>query len=492
MKMKRMAALFLALIFSITSVTVGASALDREKGGDVRRFTPVNTYTEGQFEDVPAGSWCASNVKEVYELGLMGGKTTSFFDATGNLTIAQTIVTAVRMFCIYYGVDEPKKAESPWYANYLELAEKYDIVTKKYDNYDVPITRAEFAQIMRNTYPDGPLQEMNYIPDGVIPDVPMDAEYAGAVYKLYRAGILTGSDAKGTFYPDTYITRGAAAAIVSRQAKHSLRKQIMLSGTPQTIYMYAEQSTIAVGEQTMVVARVMPALKDYVRAASITSSNPEIVAVTPEGLATGIAPGTAVITATSANGAKESITITVDPNHTPAKWYEMGGWVVGKDIPAGKYFVTSDDYTKTRSGICGIYEGTDVTNKDKEVWKHTVGYYQNFVVLEVKEGQSLYLNYNSKATQLENVDCFTANSQGYFGPGAYLVGETIPAGTYQLFQMSPSAQTYAGFYCIYHNIDSGLLDIVKNGYFDFYGSKSITLKEGQILELNYGYMKAVS
>lgn len=53
----------------------------------------------------------------------MGGKTTSFFDATGNLTIAQTIVTAVRMFCIYYGVDEPKKAESPWYANYLELAE---------------------------------------------------------------------------------------------------------------------------------------------------------------------------------------------------------------------------------------------------------------------------------------------------------------------------------------------------------------------------------
>ena len=69
---------------------------------------------------------------------------------------------------------------------------------------------------------------------------------------------------------------------------------------------------------------------------------------------------------------------------------------------------------------------------------------------------------------------------------------TIPAGTYQLFQMSPSTQTYAGFYCIYHNIDSGLLDIVKNGFFDYSGSKSITVKEGQILELNYGYMKAVS
>lgn len=492
MKMKRMAALFLALILSITSVTISVSALDRENGGDVRRFTPVSTYTEGQFEDVPVGSWCASNVKEVYELGLMGGKTTSFFDATGNLTIAQTIVTAVRMFCIYYGVDEPKKAESPWYANYLELAEKYDIVTKQYENYDVPITRAEFAQIMRNTYPDGPLQQMNYIPDGVIPDVPMDAEYAAAVYKLYRAGILTGSDANGTFYPDTYITRGAAAATISRQAKHSLRKQIMLSGTPQTVYVYAEQSTIAVGEQTMVVARVMPALKDYVRASSITSSNPEIVAVTPEGLATGIAPGTAVITATSANGAKESITITVDPNHTSAKWYGLGTWVVGRDIPAGKYFVTSDEYAKNRIGICDIYEGTDVTKKDKKVSRNAVGYFENFLVLEVKEGQSLYLSYHSKATQLENIDCFKMNSDGLVGPGVYLVGETLPAGTYQLFQMSPSTHTSSGFYCIYYNIDSGLLDIVKNGFFGYSGSKSITVKEGQILELNYGYMKAVS
>lgn len=104
----------------------------------------------------------------------------------------------------------------------------------------------------------------------------------------------------------------------------------------------------------------------------------------------------------------------------------------------------------------------------------------------------MYLNYNSKATQLENVDCFTANSQGYFGPGAYLVGETIPAGTYQLFQMSPWAQTYACFYCIYHNIDSGLLDIVKNGFFDYSGNKSVTVTDGQIFEVNRGYLKAVS
>ena len=40
--------------------------------------------------------------------------------------------------------------------------------------------------------------------------VPLDAAYADAVYRLYRAGVLTGSDSLGTFGPDSSITRGAA------------------------------------------------------------------------------------------------------------------------------------------------------------------------------------------------------------------------------------------------------------------------------------------
>ena len=64
--------------------------------------------------------------------------------------------------------------------------------------------------------------------DGAIPDVPSSANYYAAVYKLYRAGVLTGNDAQGTFLPDTGITRGEAAALMTRMADTSLRKTISL------------------------------------------------------------------------------------------------------------------------------------------------------------------------------------------------------------------------------------------------------------------------
>ena len=58
-----------ALIFSLSIPALAA-------GG----FEKVNTYTPGQFTDVPADLWCADNVQTAYEYGIMGGKV-SFKDA---------------------------------------------------------------------------------------------------------------------------------------------------------------------------------------------------------------------------------------------------------------------------------------------------------------------------------------------------------------------------------------------------------------------------
>ena len=52
--------------------------------------------------------------------------------------------------------------------------------------------------------------------------------YASPVYKLYRAGILTGGDAKGTFSPLTYITRAECATIVARMADSDNRVEFTL------------------------------------------------------------------------------------------------------------------------------------------------------------------------------------------------------------------------------------------------------------------------
>ena len=57
----------------------------------------------------------------------------------------------------------------------------------------------------------------------------MGEEYAQAVYTLYRAGVLSGSDAAGAFRPLTSITRCEAAAIVTRMARSDARVGLSLT-----------------------------------------------------------------------------------------------------------------------------------------------------------------------------------------------------------------------------------------------------------------------
>jgi len=49
-----------------------------------------------------------------------------------------------------------------------------------------------------------------------LPDVDSATPYYSEIISLYEAGVLTGSDEQGTFYPDNSITRVEAAAIITR------------------------------------------------------------------------------------------------------------------------------------------------------------------------------------------------------------------------------------------------------------------------------------
>ena len=222
--MKKITSLLLAVLV-VFSLCVPVMAV--EKSG----FQKVNTYTEGQFTDVPSDAWCVANVRTAYEYGIMGGKTTTYFDVNGSLTVAQTIVMAARLHSGYNGKNIEFAAGDPWYQSYLDYAKKNGIVWK-YDQYDVPITRAEFARILSSTLPDSALKKISDIEEGAIPDVPSDASYFDAVYRLYRAGVLTGNDKKGTFTPNSNISRGAVAAIIGRMADPGLRKSITLEKNP--------------------------------------------------------------------------------------------------------------------------------------------------------------------------------------------------------------------------------------------------------------------
>jgi len=86
------------------------------------------------------------------------------------------------------------------------------------------ISRREYAYIFSKALPSEALAERNNIPSGSIPDVKEEkGVYNKAVYRLYRAGIVAGSDAKGTFNPDSNIKRSEVAAILIRMMDAAAR-----------------------------------------------------------------------------------------------------------------------------------------------------------------------------------------------------------------------------------------------------------------------------
>ena len=200
----------------------------------LENFEKTKTYTNEVFEDVSDTDWFAGNVTSAYEYEMMNGKGNARFDPSANITLAESITTAVRIFYIYYNGSpiyfDSIDAGSLWYDPYVSFATIEGIIVDEYGDYNTPATRAEFAKILAASVDPIDLEAINVVDDGAIPDVDMSADYAESVYLLYRAGVLSGSDANGTFNPDSTITRAEAAAIITRIIDPSLRKSVELVG----------------------------------------------------------------------------------------------------------------------------------------------------------------------------------------------------------------------------------------------------------------------
>ena len=219
---KRIVSLLLAGVMAASALPGIASA------AGLSNFQKSNTYTPGQFADVPAGSWYAAGVQSAYELGLMTGTGANAFDPSGNLTLAETVVLAARLHSIYTGDGASFTGGATWYQPYVDYAIQNGIIASgAYSDYNATATRAQFASILAAALPSEALPAINTVT--ALPDVDANATYAAAALKLYNAGILTGSDASGTFNPTSSIQRSEVATIVTRMADQSQRKTFTLS-----------------------------------------------------------------------------------------------------------------------------------------------------------------------------------------------------------------------------------------------------------------------
>ncbi len=199
--------------------------VDPEKGGSMTHFKAEGNYSDAMFRDVDASAWYAENIRACVEFGLMLGFGDGSFGVGESLKVSEALAIAARLHNLYYGgsgvFDQTKDA--PWYRVYEDYAVRYGFIQRGQYAMTEPITRRQFAAIISAALPDEALEPINEVYS--LPDVSRSDPDFAAILRLYRAGVLNGVDARGSFLPDAAITREQVAAIVTRAADPALRKR---------------------------------------------------------------------------------------------------------------------------------------------------------------------------------------------------------------------------------------------------------------------------
>jgi hypothetical protein len=222
---KRILSAILVLVILFAALPVNAKAAD-ESLSNFKFRDGYYSYIPVTYSDINSNEWYAGYVSLTTKLGLMNGVSADRFSPDTNLKISETIKLAACMHSIYYTGSSDFTQGTPWYQVYVDYAKRNGIISSDYINYDDHITRGEFAKIFANALTDKALLPRNIVDDDSLPDVSISDDFGPAVYKLYRAGVLTGNDSKGAFSPGSLILRREAAAILARMVKPSLRMPV--------------------------------------------------------------------------------------------------------------------------------------------------------------------------------------------------------------------------------------------------------------------------
>ena len=234
---KRILSVILTVCFSLLCAAPALGAMS------LSNFDRNRSY-QNEFADVSPDAWYYEGIVSVYERGILNGKSEGIFDPAGSLTIAETIALAAKLHKGYYTGSMQFPNASPWYVPYLDYALENGIPAGAYRNMNAAATRSDFAVIIAGGLPDEALTALNRIADGAIPDVFESYSYGQAVYRLYRAGVLTGMDSDGAYYPGRTLTRAEAATLISRVVDASARVSFTLAAelTAEQIYRLASPS----------------------------------------------------------------------------------------------------------------------------------------------------------------------------------------------------------------------------------------------------------
>lgn len=209
------------------TVVKKGEVIPRKGSGIIIPTDPGTPSYELPFVDVPEGEWYYESVYYAWDADLIDGTSATTFRPDHTLTVAQAIKLAAALHQLENdGRVTLANGKTNWYDTYVAYAVKEGIIESKYQSYaqaqmNAPAKRNEFVHILHGALDD--YAAINAIGDNAIPDVKTGDTYAAEIYDFYRAGILTGSNAKGTFHPESSIKRSEVAAILVRMYDESMR-----------------------------------------------------------------------------------------------------------------------------------------------------------------------------------------------------------------------------------------------------------------------------
>lgn len=224
---RRIPALLLAAVLALT--IPAQAAPDSEEN-----FVRSRAYS-GQFSDLTTASVFYDNVAALYEYGLSVGRADGTYGIQDPMTVGEIVIFAGRIRSLYRTGDAERGPDacggdgSPAAGRYLRYLQAEEVLGAELDgSLEAPATRGQVAHVLAGILPQMPQINDQIVTEGYaarrfITDVTEYTPYYRDILFLYRTGISVGSDETGSFLPEAVITRGAAAAMLTRMVDPSLR-----------------------------------------------------------------------------------------------------------------------------------------------------------------------------------------------------------------------------------------------------------------------------